>query len=369
MANHRADHRAPRRRSAAVSVPAREKYVGKRVAGREAGPLTRMADVPLESLAAPQAEAVAPVPAAPAPLPAFVAAPAPVVERAPTVELPALRDIPLYDPLVDTGSLRAVQAGGKRRAVRHEGARGPLIKGLPSMPVAVGVATLAVAVGGVLTSTAADPQLAAGTQRPTSANALSGSFGTAAVSARTETVSRDSDRDALAAATGSDVVAQTERNAEERTSALGLLAKDAEKEAAEIALNRWMTPILPGDYHLTARFGQYGLWSNFHTGLDFAAPTGTHIRSIANGVVTSTAFDGAYGNKTVVTLDDGTELWYCHQTAFGVHPGETVRAGDLIGYVGSTGHVTGPHVHIEVRPGGGDPVDPYAAFVQHGVTP
>ena len=49
--------------------------------------------------------------------------------------------------------------------------------------------------------------------------------------------------------------------------------------------------------------------------------------------------------------------------------GQPVRAGDVIGSVGSTGNVTGPHVHIEVRPGAGDPVDPFTAFIAHGVTP
>ena len=70
-----------------------------------------------------------------------------------------------------------------------------------------------------------------------------------------------------------------------------------------------------GGYRLTAEFGDYGLWANYHTGLDFAAPSGTPIVAIANGVITSVGYDGAYGNKTVLTLDDGTELWYCHQTS------------------------------------------------------
>ncbi|MEQ4524625.1 M23 family metallopeptidase, partial [Nocardioides kribbensis] len=80
-------------------------------------------------------------------------------------------------------------------------------------------------------------------------------------------------------------------------------------------------------------------------------------------------YDGAYGNKTVLTLEDGTELWFCHQTSIDVSPGETVTAGQQIGTVGSTGNVTGPHLHLEVRPGGGDPVDPYEALSVNGVTP
>ena len=128
--------------------------------------------------------------------------------------------------------------------------------------------------------------------------------------------------------------------------------------------------MLPVDnVSITAEFGEYGLWASYHTGIDFNGNTGDPIRSIANGVVTSVGYDGSYGNKTVVTLDDGTELWYCHQTSYTVSEGEQVSAGDAIGYVGSTGNVTGPHLHLEVRPGGGDPVDPYAALEAHGVTP
>ncbi len=374
MGNHRADPRAARRRSTS-RAESTEKYVGKRMAGRAAETPATLEVTPAPPVIRAAAPAPAPVPAlspVPTVAPALtlveaVGSPAYVPDRAPTVELPALRDIPLFDPLTDSSAttLRAVQPAGKRRAVKHVGSRGPLFRGLPSLPVAVGVATLAIAIGGAVVST--DPELASATDRLTAANAMTGSFGNGSVGERSPSVSRDSDRDTLAQAAGTDLVAEAERHAEERNSALGELAQAAEKEAAEIALNRWVLPL--DNYRLTATFGEYGLWSSYHTGLDFAAPGGTPIRAVTNGVVTSAGSDGAYGNKTVLTLEDGTELWFCHQSSFAVSTGDTVRSGEIIGYVGSTGHVTGPHLHLEVRPGGGDPVDPDAALRVHGVTP
>jgi len=129
----------------------------------------------------------------------------------------------------------------------------------------------------------------------------------------------------------------------------------------------WVLPV--GGYHLTGRFGaSSGLWSSTHTGLDFAAAEGAEIRSIGPGVVNETASDGAFGNKTVVRLDDGTVLWYCHQSDFAVEPGQRVEQGDLIGYVGSTGNVTGPHLHLEVHQGGA-PIDPEAWLAEHRLQP
>jgi murein DD-endopeptidase MepM/ murein hydrolase activator NlpD len=129
----------------------------------------------------------------------------------------------------------------------------------------------------------------------------------------------------------------------------------------------WVVPVQ--GYQLTSRFGDSGsYWSSgSHTGLDFAAGVGSPIRSVASGVVVSTAYDGAYGVKTVVRLPDGTEVWYCHQDTQSVAPGQQVRGGQVIGTVGATGNVTGPHLHLEVRPGGGDPVDPEVSLHRHRV--
>lgn len=136
---------------------------------------------------------------------------------------------------------------------------------------------------------------------------------------------------------------------------------------ASIAVEPWIAPV--HGYRLTGRFADVSShWSSgSHTGLDFATETGSPIRSVADGVVVSTAYEGAYGNKTVVRTEDGTEVWYCHQDTQSVAPGERVRRGQVIGTVGTTGNVTGPHLHLEIRPGGGAPVDPEAILAGHRV--
>ena len=185
---------------------------------------------------------------------------------------------------------------------------------------------------------------------------------------RQRALSRDSEREAMQDAADAKLKAAAEEQAAQRNAELKSLGRAAEARAGQIAKNQWHLPTQ--GYHLTARFGMAGgLWSSNHTGLDFAAPSGTPIFAVANGVVTETGSAGAYGNRTIETLPDGTELWYCHQSAIGVRVGQQVIAGQTIGAVGSTGNTTGPHVHLEVRPGGGDPVDPYQALIVHGVTP
>lgn len=289
---------------------------------------------------------------------------------APAIVVPAVAARVAHDPDATT-QLPRVTAPGKRRAVKHSGSRGPLFKGVPSAPLLLGVATLAIAVGGTLMAgTDAQPASAHSTVRP--ATALSGSSGVGNVDTLRSTgdVSRDFDRSGSGSAstTSDPAIAEAAKvAANKRVGALDVIRSDAEKQARKLNDDRWVVPLHP--VVLTARFGEYGLWSSMHTGLDFNGETGDPIYSIAAGVVTFVGYDGSYGNKTVVTLPDGTELWYCHQTTQYVSVGDAVAAEDVIGTVGTTGNVTGSHLHVEVRPGGGDPVDPYAAFVQHGVIP
>ncbi|TDC46241.1 M23 family metallopeptidase [Jiangella ureilytica] len=142
-------------------------------------------------------------------------------------------------------------------------------------------------------------------------------------------------------------------------------------EAAEAAARaeregkRWLLPV--EGYRITAGFGAGGsMWSNRHTGLDFAAPTGTEVMSLSAGEIIFAGYDGPYGNKIVIRHWDGTETWYCHLSRFVLRSGD-VMPGEVIGRVGSTGNSTGPHLHLEVHPDGGDPVNPRSWLEDHGV--
>jgi murein DD-endopeptidase MepM/ murein hydrolase activator NlpD len=272
-------------------------------------------------------------------------------------------------------SSTTIPGAGRRRATKptrrsgHSASRGPLFRGLPSAPILLGIAAIAVSAGGAVT--AADPTLVGSETVPRvgAANALTGTGAVSTASLlddRKAAVTRDSRRDALADAANAELVEAAEQQAQERNAALARFAKKAEAQAAIIALNQWHLPV---DYvETTAEYGEYGLWASYHTGLDFNGNEGDPIYSVANGVVTFSGYDGSYGNKTVVTLEDGTEIWYCHQSSILVSEGEEVRGGEQIGTIGSTGHVTGSHLHLEVRPGAGDPVDPRAAFEVHGLS-
>ena len=122
-------------------------------------------------------------------------------------------------------------------------------------------------------------------------------------------------------------------------------------------------------YRLTARFGDVGeRWKTAHTGLDFAAPTGTPIRAITDGIITHAATQGPYGLLTVLTAPDGTTSYCAHQSSITVTTGQRVTAGTVIGTVGATGNVTGAHLHLEIRIGG-IPTDPQTWLRQQGLTP
>ncbi|GHE70038.1 M23 family metallopeptidase [Streptomyces vinaceus] len=164
-----------------------------------------------------------------------------------------------------------------------------------------------------------------------------------------------------------------EKEAEDARLAAETAAKEA-KEAADAKAEQERPSKPSGSYSLptsaytlTSHYGDSGsMWSSgHHTGLDFAAPTGTPVKAVASGKITSAGWSGAYGYRIVLELEDGTEVWYCHLSSMSVTSG-SVGAGDTIGRVGATGNVTGPHLHLEVRKGGST-TDPLAWLESKGL--
>ncbi|MGW0734938.1 transglycosylase family protein [Streptomyces sp. NPDC002851] len=113
-----------------------------------------------------------------------------------------------------------------------------------------------------------------------------------------------------------------------------------------------------------------GSWaSGYHTGVDFAVPTGTSVRAVAGGRVVSAGWGGAYGYQVVLRHADGKYSQYAHLSALTVRAGQDVGPGQRIARSGSTGNSTGPHLHFEVRTGPdyGSDVDPLAYLRSGGV--
>jgi murein DD-endopeptidase MepM/ murein hydrolase activator NlpD len=113
--------------------------------------------------------------------------------------------------------------------------------------------------------------------------------------------------------------------------------------------------IWPVSGPVTSPFGWR--WGRMHEGIDIGVLSGTPIHAAASGTVIYCGWMEGYGNLVVVDHGNGLATAYAHQSAIAVTCGQAVTQGQVVGYVGSTGHSTGPHLHFEVRVGG-SPVDP-----------
>jgi murein DD-endopeptidase MepM/ murein hydrolase activator NlpD len=284
-----------------------------------------------------------------------------------------------------------------RRAKHRSARRSPVRRTqLIGLTAALAAAAGTTAVG--LTSSASGPSTASTGLNPSQADAL-----TAARIDRRDLASRDASRIDLGLAATRKAAAEkaaqqraarlaanatlTQRRALALAAAKAAAAKKAAAQARALAAAkaaaiakakaeaeekaRAPKVVLPTTgYHLTAHFGQGGSrWANDHTGLDFAAPQGTPVRSVMAGEVVQAAYAGAYGRQVKVRHADGTVTSYSHMSEFDVSVGDMVTAGEQVGAIGMTGNTTGPHVHFEVLPGGGSPINPEPWLRDHGVNP
>ncbi|MFC8510243.1 M23 family metallopeptidase [Streptomyces sp. NPDC057411] len=156
---------------------------------------------------------------------------------------------------------------------------------------------------------------------------------------------------------------------EQRTGAKGGGSTGASSGGSATGSSRgWTAPV--SSYVFTGYYGQPGAWSRgYHTGQDFAVPTGTAVRSVGPGRVVHAGYNRSYGYEVVIRHADGRYTQYAHLSRIDVSAGRSVSAGQRIGRSGATGRVTGPHLHFEVRttPYFGSDVNPLAYLRSHGV--
>jgi len=121
----------------------------------------------------------------------------------------------------------------------------------------------------------------------------------------------------------------------------------------------------PSCYTITSNYGYrylelYG-YTRLHAGVDIGAQYGASVTAAASGSVSIATYSSSYGNYVMLYHSDGSSTVYAHMSSLAVSAGDYVNQGDVIGYVGSTGNSTGPHLHFEVRINGGT-VDPMQFF-------
>lgn len=138
-----------------------------------------------------------------------------------------------------------------------------------------------------------------------------------------------------------------------REQSLTELKQEVLTRQARLAATPSMWPAV-GD--VTSPFGlrksPWGAGSDFHPGMDIANNAGTPIFATADGVVVKAGWSGGYGNLVQIDHGNGIVTLYGHNSLISVSVGQTVKKGQLISYMGSTGNSTGPHVHYEVRVNG-----------------
>ena len=134
--------------------------------------------------------------------------------------------------------------------------------------------------------------------------------------------------------------------------------EEEERWNALPSINGIKLAVTPIEGTITSRYGvSSNIRKSTHTGLDISAVTGTDIKVVADGTVISAGYSGSYGYLVKVDHGNGVETWYAHTSKMYVKKGDTVKAGDVIAAVGSTGNSTGPHLHLEIRVNG-EHVDP-----------
>ena len=132
------------------------------------------------------------------------------------------------------------------------------------------------------------------------------------------------------------------------------IADAAEVARLEALAHSWRLPIT--NPITTSGFGYR--WGRLHAGEDFAVDVGTPLAAMSSGTVVFAGQEAGFGNLVTIRYWDGTISYFGHMSVISVNADESVKPGQIVGESGNTGHSTGPHLHLEIHPQGGDAIDP-----------
>ncbi|MFJ5261373.1 M23 family metallopeptidase [Streptomyces sp. NPDC088387] len=277
-------------------------------------------------------------------------------ELASTGELPALSLLDDQEEVGPVPGSRTAARNASRSRRRAPAKRSALLTVAVPSACVMGVAGIAAASVGSITDDTKEATTTAADAQPVKPSAANNKLDTQLASLTAE------------AGDFADRASRTQ----ERIDLKAEQAAEKKRAAEEAARKERLRPkfALPVAQHgLSAYYGQAGInWMSVHSGVDFPVSYGTTVMAATDGTV-RTQWNSAYGNMMIVTAMDGTETWYCHLSTYQVASGTTVKAGDPIAYSGNSGNSTGPHLHFEVRPGGGSAIDPLSWLRSHGLDP
>ncbi|MER7026617.1 MULTISPECIES: M23 family metallopeptidase [Streptomyces] len=277
-----------------------------------------------------------------------------MTQAVPVVPSDAADDTPDHGRAADRG--RAAAPAGRGRGRRRTAKRSALLT----------IAVPSVAALGVCAAAAATVGSFGGDERDEAAQAAPEAGGV-----KPSTANSKLDTQLAGLSAGADDFADRASRTQERIDLKARQVAEKKRKEEEARRKEAERPkfLLPVAQHgLSALFGQAGVnWMSVHTGIDFPVQYGTPVMAATDGTV-RTQWNSAYGNMAIVTSPDGTETWYCHLSSTKIRSG-SVKAGDQIAYSGNSGNSTGPHLHFEVRPGGGSPVNPLPWLQSHGLNP
>ncbi|MCC5033750.1 M23 family metallopeptidase [Streptomyces sp. WAC 00631] len=144
--------------------------------------------------------------------------------------------------------------------------------------------------------------------------------------------------------------------------------RDSRSASGTGAADGWTRPV--ADAEVSAAYGIPGGWlAGRHTGVDFAVPVGTPVRSPGPGEVVTAGWGGAYGHLVTMRTEGGQYLLFAHLSRIDAAPGQRVGPGELLGLSGNTGRSSGPHLHFEVRQSTeyGSDINPRSYLASKGV--